>query len=204
MRLYRTIANAQGGQVFANMGATFGLSDELTAQVVRYFLPPIVKSITKRTETSRGLLHFLEFVGNHRDDRYWNDPEIFASPTVEEEGCIILSMLFSSPEQITKIIENRAKVLPVSAPVLDMMFPYIAVLALAAIEQRTREPLAKVLQYLGHGRIDPVSAANPYKPLVGEIRRRTAAGGAKRGGLSGMFGTLFSRSEGRNSARSAA
>jgi hypothetical protein len=186
------------------MGTTFGLSDELTAQVVRYFLPPIIKSITKRTETSRGLLHFLEFVGNHRNDQYWDDPEIFNSPKVEDEGCVILSMLFSNPEQIVRIVENRAKVLPVSAPVLDMMFPYIAILALAAIEQRTREPLAKVLQYLGRGRIDPVSAANPYKPLVGELRRRAASGSAKRGGLGGMFGTLFSRGEGRNAARSAA
>ncbi|MEJ2117238.1 MAG: hypothetical protein P8Y36_04750, partial [Alphaproteobacteria bacterium] len=160
MRLYRTIASAQGGRVFANMGATFGLTDELAAQVVRYFLPPIVKSIAKRTETSRGLLHFLEFVGNHRDDRYWTDGAIFGDPKAEDEGCVILSMLFSSPAQINKIIENRAKVLPVPAPVLDMMFPYIAVLALSAIEQRTREPLAKVLQHLAHGRIDPVSAAN--------------------------------------------
>jgi hypothetical protein len=109
MRLFRTIAGAHGGRVFANMGAAFGISDELAAQAVRYFLPPIIKSIGRRTQTSQGLLQFLEFLGTRRFDRYMDDPSVFGHPTVEDHGRTILAALFPQPQHIRKIIANRAK-----------------------------------------------------------------------------------------------
>ena len=205
MRLFRTIASAQGGRAFANMGAAFGLNDELAAQVVRYFLPPILKSISKRTETSQGLLYFLEFVGSHHNERYWSDPGVFGHPQIESEGNAILATLFPNPAHIRKIITNRARVLPVAMPILELMFPYVAILALGAIEHRTREPLGKILRHLAHERLDPISAANPYKPLADEIRRRRLTSKARdvtrRTGFAGMFGSLFTRN---NDARTAA
>lgn len=188
------------------MGAAFGLNDELTAQVVRYFLPPILKSIAKRTETSQGLLYFLEFVGSHHNERYWSDPGVFGHPQIEAEGNAILATLFPNPAHIRKIISNRAKVLPVAAPILELMFPYVAILALGAIEQRTRAPLGEILRRLAHDRVDAASAANPYKPLANEIRRRRLTSKARdatgRGGFAGMFGSLFTTrgSEARSAA----
>ena len=204
MRLFRTIAGAQGGRVFANMGTSFGLSDELAAQVVRYLVPPITKTINKRTETSQGLLHFLEFLGNRRNERYWNDPGIFGHPQVEADGHAALVALFPQAAHVRKIVGNRAKVLPVAPEVLEMMFPYVALLALAAIDRRTREPLGTILQRLAKDRLDAAGMANPYKTLASEIRRRRMTSKARavgqRGGLSGVFGALFSRQDARTAA----
>lgn len=203
MRLFRTIAGAQSGHVFANMGAAFGLSDELAAQVVRYFVPPIIKSITRRTETAQGLLAFLEFLGNRRLSRYWNAPGIFGHPGVEAEGREILVMLFPQAAHVRKIVTNRAKVLPVEPFVLDAMFPYVAILALAAIEQKTREPLAAIFERLNQ---ESVAAAesNPYKGLAGEIRRRRVTSKARdvspRAGLVSVLGSLFARTDNRTAA----
>lgn len=204
MRLFRTIAGAQGGRVFANMGAAFGLSDELAAQAVRYLVPPIARTINRRTETSQGLLHFLEFLGSRRNDRCWNDPGIFGHPQVDAEGRAVLATLFPHPAHVRKIISNRAKVLPVQPETLDAIFPYVALLALAAIERRTREPLGSILQHLTQDRLDTAGWANPYKMLAGEIRRRRMTSKARslgqRGRLSGMFGALFSRGDARSAA----
>jgi hypothetical protein len=190
--------------VFANFGATFGINDELAAQVVRYFLPPMIKSIAKRTETSQGLLYFLEFIGSRRTDRYLADPGIFGHPQIEAEGRAILQTLFPHPAQVRKIIENRAKVLPIAPQLLDQMLPYIAIFALGAIENKTRYPLRGILERLSNGRADEAAMANPYRALAGEIRRRRLTSRAqeqdRRSGLSGIIGALFSRDDAQRAA----
>lgn len=205
MRLFRTIAGAHGGRVFANMGAAFGISDELAAQTVRYFLPPIIKSITRQTDTSQGLLHFLEFLGTRRFDRYMDDPSIFGHPHVEEHGRVILTALFPRPEQVRKIVANRAKVLPITPQDLEAMFPYVAVLALGGIEQKTRQPLGTILKQVASGRVDAQGLNNPYSALAREIRYRKTGGKPRKdvrraGGLSGMFGSLFAKGDARSAA----
>lgn len=204
MRIFRSIAGAQGGRVFANMGAAFGINDELAAQVVRYFLPPIVKSVARRAETSGGLIYLLEFIGNKRRDRYLADPGIFVHPKVEAEGHAILATLFPNPGHLQKIIGNRTRVLPLRPELLERMLPYVAILALGAIELKTRQPLKAVLLRILNGRADPVAMANPYKALAGEVRRRrmTELGRNKdrRSGLAAVFGTLFARSDAQRAA----
>lgn len=204
MRLFRSIAGAQGGRVFANMGAAFGINDELAAQVVRYFLPPIKKSIAKRMETSHGLVYFLEMIGARRHDRYLADPGIFGHAQIEEEGRAILAALFPNPAHLRKIICNRTKVLPVPPDLLEKMLPYIAILAIGAIELKTRQPLKGILLTLLNGRADPVAVANPYKALAGEIRRRRIIDGEReqdrRTGLGGIIGALFSKADDRAAA----
>lgn len=205
MRLFRTIAGAHGGRVFANMGEAFGISDELTAQAVRYFLPPIIKSITRQTETSQGLLQFLEFLGTRRFDRYMDDPTIFDHPHVEEHGRVILAALFPRGQQIRKIVNNRAKVLPITPQMLDSMFPYVAVLAFGSIEQKTRQPLGIILKRIASGRVDAQGLNNPYSALAREIRYRKVAAAPRKdqrraGALTGMFGALFARGDARSAA----
>jgi hypothetical protein len=205
MKLYSIIASAQGGQVFVNMGSAFGLSEELAAQVVRYFVAPIRKTIEKRSESYRGLVSVLEFLGARRCDRYLTDPRMFGHPKVEEEGRLILDYIFHTPENIRKIVGNRAKALPVQHDQLEAMFPYVAVMAIGAMEYRTRRPLAGVVQRISGGAMEERTMENPYSELVTELRRREAPadGGNASGkptGFAGVFGSLFSRSAPRPAA----
>ncbi len=190
--------------MFANLGATFGINDELAAQVVRYFLPPIAKAISRRTESPQGLIYFLELVGSHRHDRYLADPGIFGHPKVEAEGRMILTKLFPNAAQLHKIVGNRAKILPVQPPTLEKMLPYVAVLALGAIELKTRQPLKGILIGLMNGRADPVAAANPYRALASEIRRRRIEVAERdpdrRSGIAAVLGALFARTDAQRAA----
>jgi hypothetical protein len=204
MRLFRSIAGAQGGRVFANMGAAFGLNDELAAQVVRYFLPPITKAVGRRMEDARGLVYFLELIGSRRHDRYLADPGIFGHPQIEVEGRKILAALFPNAGHLQKIIGNRTRVLPIPPETLEMMLPYVAILALGAIELKTRQPMKDIIVRLLNGRADPVAAANPYRSLANEIRRRQAAAQVadqdRRSGLSAVIGALFARQDEQTAA----
>lgn len=172
MKLFRIVAGAQSGRAFANMGQVFGLSDEMAARVVRYFIPPIAKTIQRRAQTAEGLLSVLEFLGSRRYDRFLDDPRIFGHPTVAEEGERVLEFVFSGKSRTKAIIARRAQALTIPEDRLERMFPYIAVMTLGAIEVRTRRPLGTVLHRLNNGKSDARAVANPYLALSQELRRR--------------------------------
>lgn len=203
MRLYRSIASAQNGQIFNHMGAAFGINDELAAQVTRYFLPPLHKAMTKRMETPHGLMMLLELIGSQRHDRYLADPGIFTHPHIGAEGRALLTTLIPNRNYIARIIENRTKVLPLPPEMLEKMLPYITILVFGVVELKTRQPLKDVLLKISGGRTDPVSASNPYKALAQAIRDRQAGKieeDDKRSALSNVIGTLFGKTDERRAA----
>jgi len=172
MRVFQIIACAQGAHIFSNMGQAFGFGDELMAQTVRYFVPPITKTIEKRAQTPEGLISVLEFLGSRRYDRFLEDPRIFGHAQIAEEGQRILNYLFVRKERLQKIIENRAKVLPIDPVTLEKLFPFIAVLAIAAIELRTRRPLGLILYRVMKGAADDRAIANPFLALVQYLKKQ--------------------------------
>jgi len=172
MRVFQIIANAQGARIFSNMGEAFGFGDELMAQTVRYFVPPITKSIEKRAQTPEGLISVLEFLGSRRYDRFLDDPRIFGHAQVSQEGQRILDYLFVRKERVQKIVGNRAKVLPIDPVTLEKLFPFIAVLAIAAIEIRTRRPLGLILYRVMKGAADEGAVANPFLALTQYLKKQ--------------------------------
>jgi hypothetical protein len=172
MKLFQIIANAQGSHTFFNMGQAFGFSDELMAQAVRYFIPPMVKAIERRAQTSEGLLSVLEFLGSRRYGRFLEDPRIFGHDQVLKEGERVLGYLFAREERINRLVENRAQRLPIEPAVIHSLLPYIAVMVIGAIEVRTRRPLSVVWHRITKGATDDRAIANPYLALAGHLRRQ--------------------------------
>ncbi len=199
MKLFRIIADTQSGRTFENMGQTYGLSDEMAAQVTRYFLPPIKKVLARRSETVEGMVSVLEFLGARRCDRVMEDARMFGHPRVAEEGERILAYLFGENGHTAKLVEKRARALQVEPRVLDQMLPFIAVLAIGAVEKRTRRPLGVVLHRMAKGAMEPRDLLNPYTALAAQIKKRDASerNGGKRPSL---FGGLFARPESRSAA----
>jgi hypothetical protein len=145
------------------------------ARTVRFFIPPIAKAIEKRSQTPEGLLAVLEFLGTRRFDRFLDDPRVFAHDQVAEEGSRVLSFLFRKQERIDKIVDNRAKVLPIEPAMLHRLFPVIALIVLGAISVRTRRPLGVILHRLSQGELDDRSISNPYLALAQHLRKGESA-----------------------------
>jgi hypothetical protein len=198
MKLFRIVAGAQGGRAFANMAQAFGLSDEMSAQIVRYLIPPIAKSIQKRAQTAEGLLSVLEFLGSRRFDRFLDDPRVFGHPKVLEEGERVIDYAIRSKAQVKKIIERRAQVLPIKEDQIEKLFPFVAVMAMGAIEARTRRPLGTILHRLNDGVSDARAIANPYLALAQMLRKKEReerdTKRRQRLRVSGVLGSLVSRS----------
>lgn len=207
MKLFTIISNAQSGKAFLHLGQHFGLSDEMAALTVRYTLPAMRKAIERRTETAEGLIAVLEFLGSRRCDRVMQDPRMFGHVRVESEGQAILKYLFGSSQHIRKLIDSRAKILPIEAERLEKMLPYIAVMAIGAIEQRTRRPLGAVLNRLKQTALQPRDLHNPYASLAVHLadRKRELESRWRGGRISALLSAVLPRSETRTAgARSAA
>ncbi|ADP71378.1 hypothetical protein Rvan_2153 [Rhodomicrobium vannielii ATCC 17100] len=172
MKLFHIIAGAQNSRAFSNMGQVFGFSDEIMAQTVRYFIPPISKAIEKRAQTPDGLISILELLGSRRYDRFLDDPRIFGHPQVSKEGQRVLDFLFEREARLQKIVENRARVLPVDAATLRRLFPLIAVMVMGAVEVRTRRPLGVILHRVAKGETDDRAVANPFMALAQYLRKQ--------------------------------
>ena len=172
MKLFQIIASAQGSRAFSNMGQAFGFTDELMAQTVRYFIPPMAKAIEKRAQTPEGLLSVLEFLGSRRYDRFLDDPRIFGHAQVQKEGERVLDYLFVREARVKKIIENRTKVLPIEAAALQNILPYIAVMVIGAIEVKTRRPLGVIWHRIAKGATDDRALANPYLALAQHLKKQ--------------------------------
>ncbi len=189
MKLFHIIAGAQGSRAFFNMGQAFGFGDELMAQTVRYFIPPIAKAIEKRAQSPEGLLSVLEFLGSRRYDRFLDDPRIFGHAQVLKEGERVLDYLFVREARVRKIIENRAKVLPIAAPALENILPYIAVMVIGAIEVKTRRPLGVVWHRITKGAPGDRALANPYLALAQHLKKQEREQkDQRRRRLFGLFG----------------
>ena len=172
MKLFQIIASAQGSRAFSNMGQAFGFTDELMAQTVRYFIPPMAKAMEKRAQTPEGLVSVLEFLGSRRYDRFLDDPRIFGHAQVREEGERVLEYLFVRNARVKKIIENRTKVLPIEAAALENILPYIAVMVIGAIEVKTRRPLGVIWHRIAKGAADDRALANPYLALAQHLKKQ--------------------------------
>jgi hypothetical protein len=172
MKLFQIIANAQGSRTFFNMGQAFGFSDELMAQAVRYFIPPMAKAIERRAQTPEGLLSVLEFLGSRRYGRFLDDARIFGHNQVLKEGERVLGYLFVREERIKRLVENRAQRLPIEPEEIHRLLPYIAVMVIGAIEVRTRRPLGVIWHRITKGAADDRSIANPYLALAEHLKRQ--------------------------------
>jgi hypothetical protein len=164
MKLFQIIANAQGTRTFFNMGQAFGYGDELMAQAVRYFIPPIAKAIERRAQTPEGLLSVLEFLGSRRYGRFLDDPRIFGHDQVLKEGERVLGYLFARDERIKR--------LPIEPAAIHRLLPYIAVMVIGAIEVRTRRPLGVIWHRITKGATDHRAIANPYLALAEHLKRQ--------------------------------
>lgn len=175
MKLFRIISNAQDGQVFANLGATVGLSEELTAQCVRSLSEPLVRAIDRRTREPEGVLALLDFFGRRRYDRVLTSVQIFGHPRSQIEGETIVLFLLETPAAIDELLREQQEALSLERELMQQILPYAAILVMGAVEHRLREPLQAIIQQLESEGLDSAAKHNPFAALAQIIRERIAS-----------------------------
>ena len=162
MRVFQIIASAQGAHIFSNMGQAFGIRRRIDGANRSVFRSTDHKNHREAGSNARrfDLGARISWFAPLRPVP--GRPQDLGHAQIAEEGQRIFNYLFVRKERRQKIIENRAKVLPIDPVTLEKLFPFIAVMAIAAIELRTRRPLGLILYRVMKGAADDRAIANRF------------------------------------------
>jgi hypothetical protein len=172
MKLFRIIAGAQNGRVFANLGALVGLSEEATAKCVECLGQPLVDALGRRTGDRQGVIDLLDLFSARRYDRFLTSTQIFGHPRSAAEGQRILDFLIGDRETLEHIIRTQQEKFALERTTVEALLPYVAIMVMGAMEHRLREPFFEIVKKLEDPELVKQAERNPFVTLAELLRAR--------------------------------
>ncbi len=176
MKLFRIIASAQNGKVFANLGALVGLPEEATAKCVECLSQPLVDALGRRTSDREGVIDLLDLFSARRYDRFLTTTQIFGHPRSAAEGQRILDFLIEDRETLDHIIRAQQDRFGLERTTIDALLPYVAIMVMGAMEHRLREPFTEIVRKLDDPELLAQAQRNPFVTLAELLRARAGTG----------------------------
>ncbi len=172
MKLFRIIAGAQNGRVFANLGAVVGLSEDATAQCVECMAQPLVDALGRRTSDRQGVIDLLDLFSARRYDRFLTSTQIFGHPRSGDEGQRILDFLIEDRETLDHIRHAQQEKFGLERTTIDALLPYVAIMVMGAMEHHLREPFVDIVRKLDDPELLAQAEHNPFVTLAELLRSR--------------------------------
>lgn len=172
MKLFRIIAGAQKGRVFANLGALVGLSEETTAKCVECLAQPLVDALGRRTSDRQGVIDLLDLFSARRYDRFITTTQIFGHPRSAAEGQRILDFLVGDRETLEHIIQTQQEKFALERTAVEALLPYVAIMVMGAMEHRLRQPFLDIVRKLDDPELVQQAERNPFVTLAELLRTR--------------------------------
>jgi len=175
MKLFRIIASAQEGRVFANLGGLVGLSEETTAKCVECLVQPLVDALGRRTSDREGVIDLLDLFSARRYDRFLTTTQIFGHPRSAAEGQRILDFLIGDRETLEHIIQTQQEQFELERTTVEALLPYAAIMVMGAMEHRLRAPFCEIVKKLDDPELVQQAERNPFVTLAELLRARPGA-----------------------------
>jgi len=173
MKLLHIISSAQGGRVYANLGAVVGLSEEATGQCVECLAQPLVDALSRRTSDREGVIELLDLFSARRYDRFLTSTQIFGHPRSGTEGQRIVDFLIEDRETLEHIISVQQDSSGLERTTIDALLPYVAIMVMGAMEHRLREPFTQIVAKLDDPELLAQAQRNPFVTLAELLRARS-------------------------------
>ncbi len=172
MMLFSMLSEAQGGKSIAFLSRHFGLSNRQMTNVIRHFLPILMRGIQKNFAKQGGLTSLLKTLDHDNYASYFEDPNIYSNPHVRNSGNIILEKALGSEEVQKQIMHRIYLSTGIDPDTLFLVLPYVTTLALSALYIKAHtslNPAASATQLEYHGQPQaqprPVPQAPQYQPV---------------------------------------
>ncbi len=172
MKLFRIIAGAQKGRVFANLGALVGLTEETTAKCVECLAEPLVDALGRRTSDRQGVIDLLDLFSARRYDRFLTTTQIFGHPRSAAEGQRLLDFLIGDRETLEHIIRTQQEKFDLERTTVEALLPYAAIMVMGAMEHRLRGPFVEIVKKLEDPELLKQAECNPFVTLADVLRSR--------------------------------
>jgi hypothetical protein len=176
MALIDLLANAQGGQFFANAGKVAGLPPEQTRSIMEAICPEIGLALRKYAEQPDRFDHLLDIIEDGDADAFLDDPDLIQDPEVAKDGAAILTDLYGSR---VKALKHFQVIVPVVDKQSLLTLSAIAASSvLAALARSQRKPLGlagaqPALGSSGGGLLGTIVSAVVEGAIKGAVRELT-------------------------------
>ena len=164
MMLFSMLSAAQGGKSIAFLSRHFGLSNRQMTNVIRYFLPILMRGIQKNLAKNGGLTSLMKELDHGNYSSYYEDPNIYSNPDVRLNGLLIMEKAVGDEVVQKQMLSRIYLSTGVDPDCLQLILPYVTTLALSALYRKA------------HTSVKPEQAQSlSYRPINGKTKPKTPA-----------------------------
>lgn len=173
------------------LGAQFGLDDDLTQKAMAALVPALAGGLKSNASQPGGIEALLGALDKGGHSRYLDEPGLLSQPETTNDGNSILGHLLGSKEMSRSVASQAAAKTGLDSDLLKKMLPVVATMVMGSLSKRTEDEdtVSQLAGLLGGG--DTKQQSGGLGGLLGGI---LGGGQSKQGQQSnglGMLNTLF-------------
>ncbi|MGH1349639.1 MAG: DUF937 domain-containing protein [Methyloligellaceae bacterium] len=179
MMLFSMLSAAQGGKSIVFLSRHFGLSNRQMTNVIRHYLPILMRGIQKNFAQQGGLSSLLKTLDKGNYGSYYDDPNIYTNPDVRHRGITIMERALGGDDIQRKILHRIYLSTGIDPDTLQLILPFVTTLALSTLYRKAHtqlNPSAMPNQLAYHGpNGNPQPQVKPRMPIQPNAPRRQQA-----------------------------
>jgi hypothetical protein len=145
MQLLDEVRRAQGGHAIENMARSFNISPAQAEAAIAAVLPEFSRAIERNTLNRGGLADLVEALGSGRHRAALENPNLFQSAELRDEGNAILGHVLGSKDRSRAVAQQAALSSGLGASVIQMLLPYIIQMLMGGLAGKTSGGLGDIL-----------------------------------------------------------
>lgn len=148
MQVYDVIEQAQAGQAMANLGATFGITEEQARAAAQAVLPELALGLERNTLSRGGLADLVTALGQGHHEQILETPRAWTDTRVTADGRAILGHILGSEHKARILTARAAQASGLGEGIIQMLLPILAQLLMGAIARYAKGGLGDILSRL--------------------------------------------------------
>jgi hypothetical protein len=145
MQLLDEVRRAQGGHAIENMARSFNISPAQAEAAIAAVLPEFSRAIERNTLNRGGLADLVEALGSGRHRAALENPNLFQSAELRDEGNAILGHVLGSKDRSRAVAQQAALSSGLGSSVIQMLLPYIIQMLMGGLAGKTQGGLGDIL-----------------------------------------------------------
>ncbi|MEM9055128.1 MAG: DUF937 domain-containing protein [Pseudomonadota bacterium] len=186
------LGGAQAQPAKQQLGAQFGLSEDMTQQAMAALIPALAAGLKSNASKPGGVEALLGALNKGSHDRYLDEPGLLGRPETREDGNSILGHLLGSKDMSRTVASQASQKTGLDSALLKQMLPIVATMVMGSLSKKSQDQdtLSQLAGMLGGSQ--PQQQSGGLGGLLGGL----FGGGSQKqqqpqsDGL-GMLGTLF-------------
>ncbi len=169
--LFDLLGGAQARPATQQLGAQFGLDENMTQMAMKALLPALAAGFTSNASKPGGMEALLGALKGGQHSRYLDDPTQLSQSQTRDEGNGILGHLFGSKEVSRSVASHAAQKTGIDSGLLKQMLPVIATMVMGSLSKRSQEPdvMSSLMGMLGGGAPKPSPKPSGLGGLLGGL-----------------------------------